>query len=346
MSKIKCTTIGLGMGKSHIKGFQSRADHAEVVAICDLNETLLASVGDTFSVPNRYTDVDEMLEIEKPDIVSIATPNSLHLPLTLKALEAGAHVICEKPMAMNADEGRQMITAAEKAGKRLLINHSYRFTQQAWGLKQQVEKGILGDIYSGRTQWLRRWGMPKFGSWFGRKALSGGGPLIDLGVHRLDLALWLCDYPKPKYVLAQTYDFLAQERAKAEDVEFDVEDLASAMITFENGMSLHVEASWASHIEHREQMETTLLGTRAGLRQRNIGGGYDFDAHIFSREFGSELNTEIVGGASPGSSMGHLIDCLVEDKPNTATAAEGLIIMEILDAIYESAAQGGVPVTC
>ncbi|NRA27699.1 MAG: Gfo/Idh/MocA family oxidoreductase [Opitutales bacterium] len=345
MSKIKCATIGLGMGKSHIKGFQSR-ENAEVVAICDLNEELLKSVGDQFGISNQYTDVTAMLETEKPDVVSIATPNSLHKPLTIQALEAGAHVICEKPMAMNADEAREMQAVADRLGKRLMINFSYRFTEAAWGLKQQVERGLLGEIYSGRTRWLRRWGMPKFGSWFGRKALSGGGPLIDLGVHRLDLAMWLSGYPKPKYVLAQTYDHLAQERARAEGVEFDVEDLASAMITFENGMSLQVEASWASHIQENEQMETTLLGTRGGLRQRNLDGGYAFQGHIFSSDQGSKLDTEVVGGNSPGSSMGHLIDCIERDQPHTASGEEGIVIMEVLDAIYASAAKGGEPVKC
>ena len=205
--KLRCGVIGVGMGKGHIKGYQSHPD-AEVVAVADTDPVRLQAAADELQVPQRYTDARRMLRRENLDIVSIATPNKFHLPLALAAFDAGCHVLCEKPMALNAAEGRRMIAAAKKARRRLMINFSYRFTEQAAALKQQVDSGILGDVYFGRTVWHRRRGIPRFGGWFGIKKLSGGGPLIDLGVHRLDLALWLMGYPKPQWVMGGTLSLI------------------------------------------------------------------------------------------------------------------------------------------
>ncbi len=339
MTTLKCAVIGLGMGQSHIRGYQGHPD-AEVVAIADLNEELLKSKGDEFGIPGRYTSVDEMFEKEKLDIVSIATPNSLHKPFALAALAHGAHVLCEKPMAMNAEEAQEMLDAAEKAGKRIMINFSFRFNDASWGIKDQVKGGRLGDVYTGRTRWLRRDGFPGFGGWFGTKKLSGGGPLIDLGVHRIDLALWLLDYPEPEWVLGRIHERIGQPRAKEVGKTFDVEDYASAMITFKNGMTLQVEASWAGHIQNKEDMETTLIGTKAGLCQRNVQGGYGFEGFIFSTENGCQLDVEMKGGSAPKSAQWHYVDSILNDKPHVATGAEGMTIMKILDGIYQSAEKG------
>ncbi|MFC1672300.1 Gfo/Idh/MocA family protein, partial [Planctomycetota bacterium] len=196
MDTLRVGVIGLGMGCGHVKTFQSHPN-AEVVAIADVNEERLHPLKDELGVPVGYTSGEEMIRNETLDIVSVCTPNKFHKPLTLEALNAGCHVLCEKPMAMSAAEGREMVAAAKEAGKRLMINFSYRFNEQSFALKKQVDTGILGDVYFARTVWHRRRGMPGFGGWFGQKALSGGGPLIDLGVHRIDLALWLMGYPKP-----------------------------------------------------------------------------------------------------------------------------------------------------
>jgi predicted dehydrogenase len=244
-------------------------------------------------------------------------------------------------MAMNQREAEEMLDKSKEVGKRLMINFSYRFTPQSWAIKKQVDTGIMGDIYFGRTVWHRRRGMPKFGGWFGQKELSGGGPLIDLGVHRLDLALWLMGYPKPTWVMGSTYNPIATEIAKREGKKFDVEDLAAGMIKFENGATLEIEASWAANIEQKELMSTRLLGTKAGLLQCNVGEGYDFEAKIFIEKEGCQFDMKVhppVPEAKPAPS--HFVDSIIEDKPNTATAEEGLTVMKILDAIYESAKTG------
>jgi predicted dehydrogenase len=341
MDTLKVGVIGLGIGRHHIAGYQGHPG-AQVVAIADVDEIRLKEQGDKYNVPGRYTDALEMLAQEKLDVVSVATPNKYHMPLTVAALEAGCHVLCEKPMAMSAAEGRQMLEAAKKAGKRLMINFSYRFTEQSMALKGQVESGILGEVYFGRTVWHRRRGLPGFGGWFGQKALSGGGPLIDLGVHRLDLALWLMGYPKPVWVLGSTYNPIGSELAQRKNAQFDVEDLAVGLVKFENGATLVVEASWAANIKESELMETRLYGTKAGLVQRNYDETYKFEAEIYLEKEGAHFDMKLHAPlqAVP-TAMYHFIDSLVKDTPHIATGEEGLLVMEILDALYQSAAQGG-----
>jgi predicted dehydrogenase len=340
VDKVCVGVIGLGMGQWHIAGYQAHPQ-AEVVAIADPDERRLQEIGDKYGVVRRYSSGEEMLLKEKLDVVSVATPNKFHKSLTLAALATGCHVLCEKPMALCADEGREMLAAAQAANKRLMINFSYRFSEQSMALKEQVDAGILGDIYYGRTMWHRRRGLPKPGSWFGQKAFSGGGPLIDLGVHRLDLALWLMGYPKPTWVMGSTYNPIATSLARQLGVPYDVEDLAVGMIKFENGATVEVEASWAANIAERELMETRLLGTKGGLVQRNVEETYKFEAEIFIESNGAHFDMKLHPPMRPvPSAMYHFIDCIIDGKPNTATAEEGLLVMEILDAIYDSAALG------
>ena len=340
MKRLRIGVIGLGIGRHHIAGYKQHPA-AEVVAIADPAAARLESIGKEHAIPGRYTSAAEMLRKEQLDVVSVATPNKFHKPLTIAAFRAGCHVLCEKPMAMNAREAHEMLAAGEQARKRLMINFSYRFTEQSWALKQQVASGVLGDVYFARTVWHRRRGMPGFGGWFGQKALAGGGPLIDLGVHRLDLALWLMEYPKPTWVLGSAYNHIGARLAREQNKHFDVEDLAAGMIKFKNGATLEVEASWAANIAEREFMETRLYGTNGGLVQRNVGEGYQFEAELYLERNGCQFDMKLhppvpaVKGACY-----HFIDAIVNRTPHIATGAEGLIVMELLDAIYRSAAQG------
>ncbi len=345
MKTLSIGVIGLGVGRHHITEFHKHPQ-ARVIALADANPDRLKEIGDKHAIASRYTAAEDMLRAHKFDIVSIATPNVYHAPLTMAALRAGAHVLCEKPMAMNAREARAMLAAAKKARRRLMINFSYRFTEQSWALKQQVDSGILGEVYFARTIWHRRRGLPGFGGWFGQKALSGGGPLIDLGVHRLDLALWLMGYPKPTYVLGRTYNPIGMRLAKELNKKFDTEDLAAAFITFENGASLEIEASWAANIKEREMMETRLYGTQAGLVQRNLNEGYEFEAELFLEKNGCQFDMRLHPPvpAVKGACV-HLVEAILGNKPHIATGEEGATVMELLDAIYTSAATGK-PVRC
>lgn len=339
MKPLRCAVIGLGMGRHHVAGFHGLPE-AEVVAICDTSEERLADIGDTHGIPARYTDAKAMFRETELDLVAIATPNKFHKPLTLDALAHGCHVFCEKPMAMNAKEARTMLAAAKKAKRKLMINFSYRFTNQSWALKQRVAAGELGDIYFGRTVWHRRRGLPGFGGWFGQKKLSGGGPLIDLGVHRLDLALWLMNYPKPVYVSGAAYDPIAKRLAREAGKAYDVEDLAAAFIRFDNGATLVLEASWAANIAESEFMETRLYGTDGGLVQRNRNGTYDFEAELFVERDGAQYDMKLHPPVpSAPRAYSHFVESIVKNKPHTATGEEGVIVMDLLDAIYKSAKQ-------
>ncbi len=340
MKKLQIGVIGLGMGSAHVHGYRQHPQ-AQVVALADTDSVRLNQRGQEFGIASLYTDPLKMFRNEKLDIVSIATPNKFHKPLTLAALKSGCHVLCEKPMAMNAREGQAMVNAARHYGKRLMINFSYRFNDQSYALKKAVESNILGKIYFARTVWNRRRGLPGFGGWFGQKALSGGGPLIDLGVHRLDLALWLMNYPKPIWVMGSTYNPIGSRLAKEQHKKFDVEDFASAMIKFDTGATLMLEASWAANIKKNEEMETRILGTEAGLVQQNVGEGYDWQAEIYLERDGCRYDMALhppvpqVKGA-----MYHFVESILNNTPHIATGDEGLTVMNILDAIYASARKG------
>jgi len=340
MKKLRVGVIGLGMGAAHVHGYRGHPD-AEVVAVADKDSNRLAARGKELQIASQYTDPIQMLRKEKLDIVSVATPNKFHKSLTLAALKAGCHVLCEKPMAMNAKESRDMIEGARKAKRRLMINFSYRFNDQSYAMKRTVEDGILGDIYYARTIWNRRRGLPGLGSWFGQKALSGGGPLIDLGVHRLDLALWLMNYPKPVWVMGGTYDPIARRLAKEAKKAYDVEDFASAMIRFDNGATLALEASWAANIKDREEMETRLLGTKAGLVQKNINETYQWEAEVYLERNGCQFDMKLHPPVPQATgAMVHFVDALLNNRPHIATGEEGMTVMKILDAIYLSSAKG------
>ncbi len=340
MGRMKMGVIGLGMGRGHARGYHSH-EQAELVAICDMDEARLRDVQNELDVPRTYTDAEAMFEAEDLDAVSIAVPNKFHAPLTIAALQRGLHVLCEKPMAMTVAEAQEMNAAAAAAQRNLMINFSFRFTEAAYALKQQVEAGVVGDIYFGRSVWHRRRGMPRFGGWFGIKELSGGGPLIDLGVHRLDLALWLMGYPEPVAVTGSTYDRIARPIAEREGKQFDVEDLACGLIKFANGATLILEASWALNQQDREHMTTNLYGDRGGLVHRNVTGGYDFTAEIFTDEGGDQFSKTLNWRSDTTPSSYHeFVDSLLEQRPPMATGEQGLKVMKILEGIYRSAASG------
>lgn len=338
--KIKTAVIGLGMGRAHIQGYREHAD-AELTAIADLDRERLDKVGNELKIAKRYTDPLEMLKKEDLDVVSVAVPNKFHKALTIAALEAGAHVLCEKPMAMNAAEAAEMLAAAKRTGKRLGINFSFRFTPQSFAMKRLVEAGEIGEIYFARTVWQRRRGMPGFGGWFGQKALAGGGPLLDLGVHRLDLALWLMDYPEPEWVMGSTYNHLAAALAAKAGKAFDVEDFACGMIRFKNGATLELEASWAGNIRENEQMSTALLGTAGGLYQYNLDGGYEFQVECYQEKGGCQYDLRLHPPVPEcRNSYYSFIDAIVRNAPYPVLPEQGVTVMQLLDALYESAAAG------
>jgi predicted dehydrogenase len=338
IKKINLGVIGLGVGVGHLRSYQEYSS-SKVVAICDKNKDLLKKVSKEYKVSSTFTDIDEMLDASlNLDAVSIALPNYLHAPVTIKALNHGLHVLCEKPMAMNAKEAEDMVSAAKKNKKKLMIDFSYRFIDHNIALKKFIDNDGIGEIYYCYTACHRRCGIPNIGSWFGIKAFSGGGSLIDLGVHRLDLAMWFMNYPKVISVLARTFDFLGKRIASEKRVKFDVEDLAVAFLILENNIILMLEASWDGYFEKKENMVTQILGTKGGIIQKNVNEGYEFEAKICSEIAGCQINSTIFDAKNvTKDAMKYFVDSIVYDKDPIVTAEEGLENMRIIDAIYKSA---------
>ena len=271
---MKIGIIGVGtIAAFHIEAYQKNPN-VEVYAFCDINEKRLKAMGEKYGVTRLYTDKDEMLKLEELDAVSVCTWNSAHAPCSIAALKAGKHVLCEKPMAMNADEARAMKQAADESGKLLMIGFVRRFGNDCAVVKDFLDNGEFGDLYFAKATYLRRHGAP--GGWFGDKSRSGGGPLIDLGVHVTDLARYLAGNPKPVSVYGVTFNKLGDRRgmtgrdgytssgAGRQDI-FDVEDLAAALIRFDSGLVLSLEASFSLNIKEDEGT-IELFGTKAGAK--------------------------------------------------------------------------------
>lgn len=347
MNKIKVGIIGTGsISHSHIQGYLKNPN-VELYALCDINEKRVQAVGEKYNVSRIYTDMHEMLKLEELDAVSVCTWNSAHAPCSIAALKAGKHVICEKPMAMNAEEGRAMKAAADEAGKLLMIGFVRRFGNDTKILRDYIDTDFLGDIYYTKATYLRRKGNP--GGWFGDKSRSGGGPLIDLGVHVIDLTRFLMNNPKPVSAYGATFQKLldrkniktAAEYVSAEKTDediCDVEDLATAMIRFDNGAVLSVEASFSLNIK-KDQGVIELFGTKGGAK---LDPELEMYAEINDYMVDVQLaaKTALSFDGLFENEINHFIDCIKDGVECISPAQHGIDIMTILDAIYESAQTG------
>lgn len=340
--KISVGIVGLRMGKDHIDGYLTHPN-TKITAICDINPEVVKKVGDRYEVDGRYTSYEEMIDKEKLDVVSIVTPNCFHQEMTELALDKGIHVLCEKPIGLNTEQAIAMNKKSQEVGKRLMINYSYRFKPKAVAIKKQIEAGIIGEISSASCIWLRnKNGFSQITPWFSKKAMSGGGCLIDIGIHCLDKVLWLMDFPEPKSVLSTTHNQMCQLAAQESGLVFDVEDSVEAFIKFANNTSLLLQVSWAANIPEENLIECKLLGDKAGIFEKNINQGYKFEAQTFYESQGISYNVSIedIDGKLVPTSMYHFIDGIVNDKPHMADGNEAIKTMQLIDAIYKSAETG------
>ena len=317
-------------------GAYDKIANAEIVAICDIDENKLNNLKNRYPNAHYYTDYKEMIENEELDAVDICTPNNYHSIVAIYALNKGLNVICEKPDAINASEAEKMKAAAEKSGKTLMVIRNNRYRPSTKYLKKYIADGKMGEIYAGRCGWIRRRGIPGWGGWFTDKEQSGGGPLIDLGVHIIDLAMYLMGNPKPVTVSGSTYlKFPHTSYSK-----IDVEDLAMGFIRFDNGACLQIEFSWASNIEC-DQMFVELRGEKSGTRVSCIDRKFD----IFTEEYGS--NVTIKPSCDDYNCMPHheanirhFIDVINGRCAPDFTPEQGVNMVKILEAIYKSAECG------
>jgi len=338
---LKVGVVGTGgiFKGAHLPGWLSHKE-VEVVAFCDAHRASAEAVAKDFPGTKVYDDYRELLANPSIDIVGISTPNLYHSEISIAALRNGKHVFCEKPDAINPLEAQKMADVARDSGKLLMVMRNNRFSNEAMFVKRMIKQGKLGDLYMGRCGWIRRRGIPGRGGWFTTKELSGGGPLIDLGVHMIDMALWLSGNPKPVAVSGTTYRKFADRPDESSNVPvgtFDVEDLAAGFIRFDNGASLQIEFSWASNIAEEQKF----------LEWRGSEGGFSLindKLRVFTESEGVlvDLQPQFPGTAIPQhtANIHHFIECVLGRKKPIFTPDQGVDMIKILSAIYESAESG------
>ena len=347
--KLKGAIIGLGgiSRSAHIPAYKAMKN-VEIVAVCDIIPEKITYYKEKYQLENAVgtTDYKEVLNIEGLDFVDICTPNYLHSIIAVAALEKGINVFCEKPDAISVCEAEKMKAAAEKSGKTLMVMRNNRHRHTSRYLKKFIEEGRMGDIYCGRCGWQRRRGIPGKGGWFTTKEQSGGGPLIDLGVHMIDLAIWLMGNPTPVAVSGCIYNKFASSDAsdsvhsqfgtKVENGTFDVEDLAMGFIRFDNGACLQIEFSWASNIEE-EKIFVELRGDKAGSKFENN------TLKIFTEEEGNLINLcpQITDdNFIHARNIEHFIDVIGNGATPDFVPVQGVNMIKILEAMYKSAELG------
>ncbi len=352
MEKLRIGIIGVGWpGQRHIEAYQKNPN-AQIVALSDVNTEAAENVRAEYKVDGAqiYGDYRELLQSDV-DAVSICTPNFLHGPMAIDALDAGKHVLLEKPLAHTLEEGERIAQKVESSGRVFSIAFNNRWRPDSLVLKDHIERGLLGDIYYAKTGWLRGASSFFLRGWFTQKARSGGGPLIDLGVHMLDLALWFMGNPRPLSVSGSVYyKFTDQMREQTEQV--DVEDLATALIKLDNGATIVLDVSWLSHIEHGDHVYSQLFGTQGGARLDRASGGEDLKIitttkpdrtrMVHSPQFNS-WQAQQPGYMLYESFRGEVADfvsSVLDGRQPGSTITHGLDILRVLDAIYRSAETG------
>ncbi len=339
--KLKVGWIGTGgIAGSQARHLLEERDDVEIVAGCDISEDALKRFAEKFEVKHTFQDFHEMVQLDDLDAVSVCTPNFMHKEPTVAALEAGKHVMVEKPMAMSAAEAQAMVDAAEKSDATLVMGFQYRLSPGAQMLKRYEREGQIGKVMFARVQALRRKGIPNWGV-FGRKDLQGGGPLIDIGVHLIECAHYLMGEPNPVAACAQTYTYLGD---KASDVlspwagwdheTYTVEDLAVGFIRFENGATMAIESSYIAHIKENN-FNVQIMG--------EMGGCTLHPPQVFKDDAGTMVNVEpnwLPNYNSMARKMRDWIGHIRGEIETECPARAGLDVQKILQGLYDSSEQG------
>ncbi|MBN2303800.1 MAG: Gfo/Idh/MocA family oxidoreductase [Anaerolineae bacterium] len=345
---LRAAVIGLGWaGQQHLKAYADMPD-VEVIAVAESREDVLTEIQEKYRVPGAYTDYAQMLARDDIDLVSIATPNFLHAPAAILALDGGRHVLCEKPLAHTLEAGQAMVQAAVGAGRVLEVSFNHRRRGDVQTLRSYVESGGLGRVYYAKARWLRRKGIPGIGRWFTRKDQSGGGPLIDLGVHMLDMALHLMGEPEIVAVSGATYAEFgprgqgSRRIAENESAVYDVEDLAVAFIRLAGGTTLHLETSWAMHRESGDVFGVTLYGTEGGaaINVVNYAGGDSLRIYTDVAGQPAELRPETGKGGGHAEVARDFVDIVRSGEWASHAGHEALRRSQVIAACYRSAQEG------
>ena len=354
---LRAGVIGLGWaGQQHLMSYQLD-DRTEIVALAGLEADRLAGLGDQYGVEHRYDNWQTMIDEAELDVLSVCTPTALHAPMAIGALSAGIHVLSEKPMAESADSAQRMVDAAHAGDRVLDVTFNHRRNGDVIAAKKIIDQGVLGQIYYAKTGWLRRAGIPGLDSWFTAKALAGGGPMMDIGVHMLDIALHLMGEPSVTTVSGSTYaEFGPRGRGGSAgstgmkwspggDAGFDVEDLASAFIRLSGpgvNSTLLLESSWASFVPE-DQIYCTLYGTEGGASILwSASGGRDQSLRVWTDVHGTpaELTPAVGPATGHASCVADFVTKVLSEDWSEHRGERGLTRARIIDACYASAAAG------
>jgi predicted dehydrogenase len=342
--KLRLAIIGCGgISETHIKALQDMPE-VEIVAAVDLKPNRLKLMEEKYGIPNLHTDWKMMLKEVSPDAVNICTPNAIHAAPTIDAANAGCHVIVEKPMAMNPGECKKMIDAAKKNRVKLCVGFQYRFHPATDFLLRARDEGRFGNVMFVKCQALRRRGIPNWGV-FGQKHLQGGGPMIDIGVHVIEMAHYLMGSPRPVAAAGNTWTYLGNKKSNVASQwpgwdfkTYTVEDLAIGQIRFENDAIMQIEASFAAHIKE-DVWNFSLMGDK---------GGCAWDPPtIFTDRAGAMVNENpaFVGTNTDFASLfvlklRNFVDACLRNSPLRAPGEAGLAVQKILDGVYRAADAG------
>lgn len=341
---------GIAHGK-HLPALKKMAN-IQIVAFCDIIKERAEKAAVEYGVPDAkiYTDYRKLVALKSLDVVHVLTPNKSHAPVTIAALEAGKHVMCEKPMAKTAVEAKAMLDAAHKAGKKLTIGYQSRHRSDSMYLKQLIEDGELGEIYYAKAHAIRRRAVPTWGVFLNEEE-QGGGPLIDIGTHALDLTLWEMNNYEPAYVVGKTYRKLADTENAAnawgpwDPKKFTVEDSAFGFITMKNGATILLEASWALNTLDVDEAKTSLCGTKGGADMKD---GLRINGEKNGRTYVTKPDLSAGGAAfyEGVSQEPHELEAIkfyqaIENNTDPVVRPEqAYVVTQLLEAIYTSAKTG------
>jgi len=339
--RLRVAIVGAGqiVEVTHLPILSSMREELDLVGIADIVPERAERLAMKFGVERAFHDYEEMLSTLKPDAALVCTPNRFHAAATVTALRTGCHVFCEKPPAMNKEEVRRMMVASRKSGRILSFNFNYRYRREAIAIKKFVDNGDLGEVYHCEGNFLRRRGVPGWGS-FSSKEIQGGGPLMDIGVHMLDLALFMMGFPEPESVTASTYCKIGNKKGVGlmgswDPGKFKVEDSAFGFVKFTNGASLILKTAFALNMKDRSNVNLQIFGDKAG-------------ATVFPPEVFTEIHGELADISLPFveddncymRSLGAFFDRCREGSSEFPTPEQAYLLQSLLDAFYESAESG------
>jgi predicted dehydrogenase len=344
-SPIRFGFIAAGQIAYHSADAVNSHPEAEVYAVQDLNAERLAALAAEKSIPQTYAKAEELFADAKVDVVYIAVPNKFHAELAIQALRAGKHVILDKPMAMSLAEAESVAEVVEETGQTFMLGMNQRFTPACQKIRALTEAGFFGEIYHSKATWQRRRGIPRLGTWFGNKELAGGGCLYDIGVHLLDLCLYLVNNFEPVSVSGSTYTKFGQRglgeggwgKSDRTNTVFDVDDFACALIKFADGSTVDLHVTWACHDREANRMNVQIFGTEAGASSHPlelyqslpVEGGY---------QVSTQVDAKI---AYPhGDRFHNFINHLRGEEELCVTLQQALTVQKILDGIMESSLTG------